>query len=161
MLIFGFPYAAMVSILVGVTALVPIVGAFIGCGIGAFMMLTVDPVKALWFVVFFIVLQQLEGNLRYPRVMGSRVNLPSMWILASVSVGGGIGGAVGMLLAVPIASTLYVLFKEATEKRELKLKAVSEGEKTEKTDAEKAIEVQGAEDNATVSTVEDAEQENL
>ncbi len=119
MLIFRFPYAAMVSVLVGVTALVPIVGGFIGCGIGAFMMLTVDPMKAVWFLVFFIVLQQLEGNIIYPRVMGSRVNLPGMWILAAVTVGGGLGGPIGMLLSVPIASTTYTLFKEATKKREL------------------------------------------
>ena len=124
MIIFGFPYAGMVSVLIGVTALVPIVGGFIGCGIGAFMMLTIDPVKALWFIVFFIALQQIEGNTIYPKVMGSRVKLPSMWILAAVTVGGGIGGAIGMLLAVPIASTVYTLFKEETVKRELKLNAV-------------------------------------
>ncbi len=161
MLIFGFPYAAMVSILVGVTALVPIVGGFVGCGIGAFMMLTVDPVEALWFVVFFIVLQQIEGNLIYPKVMGSRVNLPSMWILAAVSVGGGIGGAVGMLLAVPIASTVYVLFKEATEKRELKQKKASAVKETENTDADNGTETPNAQDNAEVGEVENAEQENL
>ena len=106
--------------MVGVTALIPVVGGFIGAGVGAFMILTVDPLKAILFLVFIVVLQQLEGNLIYPRVMGSRVNLPGMWILAAVTVGGGIAGPVGMLLSVPIASTAYVLFKEATDKKEIK-----------------------------------------
>ena len=118
MLILQMPYAPMVSALVGVTALIPVVGAFIGVIIGAFMILTVDPMKAVIFVVFFIILQQFEGNVIYPRVMGSRVNLPGMWILAAVTIGGGIGGPVGMLLGVPIASTAYILFNESTDKRE-------------------------------------------
>lgn len=122
MWIFGFPYAPMVGALVGVTALIPVVGGFIGAGVGAFMILTVDPVKAVLFLVYIIVLQQLEGNLIYPRVMGSRVNLPGMWILAAVTVGGGIAGPIGMLLSVPIASTIYVLVREATDKREKALK---------------------------------------
>ncbi len=122
MWIFGFPYAPMVGALVGVTALIPVVGGFIGAGVGAFMILTVDPLKAVLFLVYIIVLQQLEGNLIYPRVMGSRVNLPGMWILAAVTVGGGIAGPVGMLLSVPIASTIYVLVREATDKREKTLK---------------------------------------
>lgn len=118
MLIFRIPYAPMVSVLVGVTALVPVVGAFIGAGVGGFIILTESPVKALIFIVFIIVLQQLEGNLIYPRVMGKRVNLPGMWILAAVTLGGGIAGPLGMLLSVPIASTAYVLIKEATAARE-------------------------------------------
>ena len=122
MWIFGFPYAPMIGALVGVTALIPVVGGFIGAGVGAFMILTVDPLKAVFFLIFIVVLQQLEGNLIYPRVMGSRVNLPGMWILAAVTVGGGIAGPVGMLLSVPIASTVYVLVKEATDKREKALK---------------------------------------
>lgn len=121
MWIFRFPYAPMVGALVGVTALIPVVGGFIGAGVGAFMILTVEPIKAVLFIVYIVVLQQLEGNLIYPRVMGNRVNLPGMWILAAVTIGGGIGGPVGMLLAVPLASTLYTLFKEATEKREKKI----------------------------------------
>ena len=120
MFIFRFPYAPMVGALVGVTALIPVVGGFIGAGVGAFMILTVDPLKAVLFLVFIIVLQQLEGNLIYPKVMGSRVNLPGMWILAAVTVGGGIAGPVGMLLSVPIASTVYILLKEATDKKEKK-----------------------------------------
>ncbi len=118
MLILGIPYAPMVGALVGVTALIPVVGAFIGAIVGAFMILTVDPIKAVIFVIFLIILQQLEGNIVYPKVMGSRVNLPGMWILAAVTIGGGIAGPVGMLLAVPVASTAYVLFREATAERE-------------------------------------------
>lgn len=123
MLILQIPYAPMVGVLVGVTALIPVVGGFIGAIVGAFMILTVDPVKAVIFIVYLLILQQLEGNLIYPKVMGSRVNLPGMWILAAVTIGGGIAGPIGMLLSVPIASTLYVLIKEATLKREMKLQA--------------------------------------
>lgn len=128
MWIFGFPYAPMIGALVGVTALIPVVGGFIGAGVGAFMILTVDPIKAILFLIYIIVLQQLEGNLIYPRVMGSRVNLPGMWILAAVTVGGGIAGPVGMLLSVPIASTTYVLIKEATINKEQKIKERNENE---------------------------------
>ncbi|MGN1048092.1 MAG: AI-2E family transporter [Eubacteriales bacterium] len=126
MFILQIPYAPMVGVLVGVTALIPIVGAFIGTIVGAFMILTVDPIKAVIYVVFLLVLQQIEGNLIYPRVMGSRVNLPGMWILAAVTVGGSIGGPAGMLLSVPISSTAYVLFREATQKREKNLEKPSE-----------------------------------
>ncbi len=118
MLILRIPYAPMVSALVGVTALIPVVGSFIGAIVGGFMILTVSPVKTIIFIVFLLILQQLEGNIIYPKVMGSRVNLPGMWILAVVTVGGGLGGPAGMLLSVPIASTLYTLIKEATLKRE-------------------------------------------
>ncbi len=121
MLILRIPYAPMVSALVGVTALIPVVGAFIGAIVGGFMILTVQPIKALIFVIFLVILQQLEGNLIYPRVMGSKVNLPGMWILAAVTVGGAIAGPIGMLISVPLASTTYVLIKEATVKREEKL----------------------------------------
>lgn len=118
MWILRIPYAPMVSVMVGVTALIPVVGAFIGAGVGGFIILTESPVKALIFIIFLIILQQLEGNLIYPKVMGSRVNLPGMWILAAVTVGGGIAGPLGMLLSVPLASTAYVLIKEATAKKE-------------------------------------------
>ena len=122
MLILRIPYAPMVSVLVGVTALIPVVGAFVGAGVGGFIILTESPVKALIFIIFLIILQQLEGNLIYPKVMGSRVNLPGMWILAAVTVGGGIAGPLGMLLSVPVASTAYVLIKEATIAKEQRLK---------------------------------------
>ena len=123
MLILRIPYAPMVGALVGITALIPVVGAFIGAGVGAFMILTVDPLKALIFLIFLIVLQQIEGNIIYPKVMGTRVNLPAMWILAAVTVGGGLAGPVGMLLGVPLASTAYILLREATEAKEDKNKA--------------------------------------
>lgn len=121
MLLMKIPYAPMVGVLVGVTALIPVVGAFLGAIVGAFIILTVSPVKSLIFLVFIVVLQQVEGNIIYPRVMGNRVNLPGMWILAAVTIGGGLAGAIGMLLSVPIAATVYVLLQEATDKREKKL----------------------------------------
>lgn len=129
MLILRIPYAPMVGALVGVTAIIPVVGGFIGAGVGAFMILTENPVKAVVFLVFILVLQQIEGNIIYPKVMGNSVSLPSMWILAAVTIGGGIAGAIGMLLAVPIASTIYTLVCEATEKREsqnAKIESVAE-----------------------------------
>lgn len=122
MLIFRLPYAPMVGALVGVTALIPIVGAYIGAIAGTFLILTVSPLKAFVFIIFLIILQQLEGNLIYPRVVGSRVNLPAMWVLAAVTVGENLAGPVGMLLGVPAASAIYELLKEATIKRERKAK---------------------------------------
>lgn len=118
MLILRIPYAPMVGALVGVTALIPVIGGFIGVGVGTVMILTQSPVKALIFVIFFIVLQQIEGNIIYPKVMGSRVNLPAMWILVAVTLGGSIAGPMGMLLSVPVASTMYVLIKEVTAQKE-------------------------------------------
>lgn len=117
MLIFRFPYAAMIGVLVGVTALIPVVGAFIGAGVGAFLILMIDPFQALMFVLFIVVLQQIEGNVIYPKVVGNSVGLPAMWVLAAVTVGGGVGGIVGMLFAVPTASVIYTLVREATAKR--------------------------------------------
>ncbi len=118
MIILRIPYAPMVGALVGITALIPVVGGFIGAAVGAFMILTVSPFKALVFVIFLIILQQIEGNVIYPKVMGSKVNLPAIWILAAVTVGGSIGGVLGMFLSVPITSTLYQLLKEETLKKE-------------------------------------------
>lgn len=122
MLILQIPYAPMVGALVGVTAIIPVVGGFIGAGVGAFMIFTVSPIKAVIFLIFILILQQIEGNVIYPKVMGNSVSLPGMWILAAVTIGGGVAGAAGMLLAVPIASTVYTLVREATEKREAKAK---------------------------------------
>lgn len=128
MLIFGFPYAAMIGVLVGVTALIPVVGGFIGAGVGAFLILMIDPFEALMFVVFIVVLQQIEGNVIYPRVVGNSVGLPAMWVLAAVSVGGGIGGIVGMLFAVPTVSVIYTLLRETTRKRLEKKQEASDGD---------------------------------
>lgn len=120
MLILRLPYAPMIGALVGVTALIPIVGAFIGMIAGAFLILTVSPLKAFVFVAYLMILQQVEGNLIYPKVVGSKINLPAMWVLAAVTVGGNLAGPFGMLLGVPAASAAYELLKEATAKRELK-----------------------------------------
>ena len=111
MTLFRFPYASMVGTLIGFTALIPVAGAYIGAGVGAFMIFTVNPVQALLFLVFIVVLQQLEGNLIYPKVVGSSIGLPGIWVLAAVTVGGGIMGIFGMLLAVPLAATLYQIIR--------------------------------------------------
>ena len=111
MWILRFPYATMIGVLIGATALLPVVGAYLGAFIGAFMILTVNPVQAIGFLVFIVVLQQLEGNLIYPRVVGSSVGLPGIWVLAAVTVGGGFGGVAGMLLAVPATATIYRLLQ--------------------------------------------------
>lgn len=118
MFLFGFPYAAMIGTLIGFTALIPIAGAYIGAIFGALMILTVSPVKALLFLVFIIVLQQLEGNLIYPRVVGKSIGLPAIWVLAAVSVGGGLFGIIGMLIGVPITACVYRLVREDMGKRE-------------------------------------------
>ena len=112
MLILGLPYASVVSVLVGVTALIPVLGAYIGTAVGAFLILVESPIKALWFIVFIIVLQQLEGNLIYPHVVGKSVGLPGIWVLAAVTVGGNIYGVMGMLVSVPLCSVIYVYLSE-------------------------------------------------
>ncbi|MEG0649101.1 MAG: AI-2E family transporter [Oscillospiraceae bacterium] len=117
MLLFRFPYAPMVGALVGITALIPIIGAFVGTVVGGFMIFMIDPIQALWFVIFLLVLQQIEGNVIYPRVVGSSVGLPAMWVLAAVTVGGGLFGIVGMLFAVPTFSILYTLLRRNVNKR--------------------------------------------
>ena len=136
MLILKIPYAPMVGALVGVTAFIPVVGAFVGTVVGAFMILTVSPAKALVFVIYLLILQQIEGNIIYPKVMGSRINLPAIWVLAAVTVGGGLAGPVGMLLGVPVTSVIYVLLREETEKREKMLaeKETEEIQEDENTD---------------------------
>ena len=117
MSLIGLPYAMLVAMLVAVTALIPMFGAFIGCFVGAFLILVVDPMQALWFVVLFLVLQQIEGNLIYPRVVGSSIGLPAMWVMVAVTVGGSTMGILGMLLMVPAASVIYALSRENTARR--------------------------------------------
>ena len=117
MAIFGFPYAVMVGTLIAVTALIPVVGAFIGCFVGAFLILINDPIQAVWFIIMFLIIQQIEGNLIYPRVVGSSVGLPSIWVLVAVSVGGSLFGVAGMLLFIPLLSTVYALVKENANKK--------------------------------------------
>ncbi len=109
MLIFRMPYAPVISCIIAITALIPVFGAFIGTAVGAFMILLVSPIKALWFIVYIIVLQQLETNIIYPKVVGKSVGLPGIWVLFAVMIGGGFFGALGMLVAVPIFSVLYTL----------------------------------------------------
>ena len=120
MLILRLPYALMVGALVAFTALIPVAGAYIGAGVGAFMILTVDPFKALIFLIFIVVLQQLEGNLIYPRVVGSSMGLPGIWVLAAVTVGGGLAGILGMLLGVPLAAAAYRVIWDDVRKHEIK-----------------------------------------
>lgn len=117
MLIFRFPYASTIGVLLGFTALIPIFGAFIGTAIGFILIMMVSSVKAILFVVFIIVLQQIEGNLIYPRVVGKSIGLPGMWVLLSVTVGGSIGGILGMLIATPLCSLLYALFTKMVNDR--------------------------------------------
>ena len=117
MLIFRMPYAAIISVLIGFTALVPIFGAFIGAGVGAFLILLESPVKAFWFIVFIIILQQIEGNLIYPKVVGKSVGLPGIWVIVAVTIGGSLFGVLGMLFSVPICTVIYVLFREFVNKR--------------------------------------------
>lgn len=117
MTIFSMPYATMIAALVGFTALIPVFGAFIGTGVGAFLILMVNPIKALWFIVFIIVLQQLEGNIIYPKVVGKSVGLPGIWVLAAVTIGGSTLGVVGMLVSVPVSSVIYCLLKMAVSRK--------------------------------------------
>lgn len=117
MLLLGMPYALAISVLVGFTALIPVFGAFIGTGIGAFLILLVSPAKAFWFLVFILVLQQFEGNLIYPRVVGKSVGLPGIWVLTAVTVGSSLGGITGMLMSVPICSMLYTMLRELVHYR--------------------------------------------
>ncbi len=111
------PYIPLVSVIIAVTALIPVVGAFVGCFVGAFFILVNDPIQALTFVAVFLVLQQLENNLIYPRVVGTSIGLPGMWVLVSVTIGGEIMGVGGMLVMIPLASVFYTLLREFTDKR--------------------------------------------
>ena len=117
MSIFRFEYAFLISLLVGVSAIVPVVGAFIGTVPSAFLLFLVNPMQAVWFVVFIIVLQQIEGNLIYPKVVGESVGLPPLWVLMGIVVGGGLGGVLGMLLGVPIFTVMYKLLSGWAGKR--------------------------------------------
>lgn len=117
MLILRIPYAIPIGILIGVTALIPVVGAFLGAAIGAILILAVNPIKVITFIIFIIILQQVEGNLIYPRVVGNSMGLPGMWVLFAVTVGGSLGGILGMLLGVPITCVIYTLLKQNVNNR--------------------------------------------
>ena len=112
MAIFGMPYIPLVSMLVAVTAFIPVIGAWIGCGLGAFFMLVNDPMQAVWFLVMFLVVQQIEGNLIYPKVVGTSIGLSGMWVIVAISVGGDLFGIVGMLLMIPFASVIQTILRE-------------------------------------------------
>lgn len=120
MQLFRFPYANMVGTLVGFSALIPVAGAYIGAGVGAFMIFTVAPIKAIFFLLFLTVLQQLEGNLIYPRVVGASIGLPGIWVLAAITIGGSLMGIGGMLLGVPLAATVYQLLRDDLNEQTLR-----------------------------------------
>ena len=117
MFILRMPYITLISVLIAVTALVPLVGGFVGCFLGAFFILVNDPMQALIFVIMFLVLQQIEGNLIYPKVVSGSIGLPGMWVLAAVTIGGDLMGVVGMFLMIPLSSVVYTLLREITNKR--------------------------------------------
>ena len=118
MRIFNMPIALMVGVITGVTALIPIIGGYIGAAAGTFLVFTANPGMALWFLLFIVILQTVTGNLLYPKLVGNSVGLPSLWVLAAVSVGGGIGGISGMIAAVPLTATAYTLIREWIAKKE-------------------------------------------
>ena len=124
MAILRMPYAVMTGTVVGVTALIPVVGAYVGAAVGAVMVFTVNPLQAVFFVIFLVVLQQLEGNLIYPRVVGGSIGLPGLWVLAAVTIGGGVLGIGGMLIGVPLTASVYRLVendvRDRLEKKRLK-----------------------------------------
>ena len=138
-----FPYAYMIGTLVGATALIPILGAYIGAGVGALMIVMVSPLKAIEFLIFIVVLQQLEGNLIYPRVVGTSIGLPGIWVFAAVMIGSGVAGIAGVLLGVPVAATCYKLIRIVTEEREEKIRenlAQKESESAEISEEHQKIE---------------------
>ena len=117
MAIFRLPYALLISVLIAFTALIPIFGAFIGCGVGALLIFMVSPMKALIFIIMFLVLQQIEGNFIYPHVVGNSVGLPSIWVLVAVSVGGSLMGLAGMLIFIPITAVVYTMLRGIVNRR--------------------------------------------
>ncbi len=140
MLLLQFPYAVMIGVFIGFTALIPIAGAYIGAGVGAIMILTVSPLQAVQFLAFIVILQQLEGNLIYPKVVGQSIGLPGIWVLTAITIGGGVLGVGGMLLAVPLFAAGYRLIKEDVKRRnpdELSLEDVTDRLEKIKEDAEK------------------------
>ncbi|MBR5513284.1 MAG: AI-2E family transporter [Ruminococcus sp.] len=147
MKILQLPYAAMSSVLVGVTALIPVIGGFIGAGISAFIICTENPMQALIFVVFLLILQQLEGNIVYPKVVGNSVGLPGIWVLAAVTVGAGLGGIIGMLIGVPLTATTYKLIFEYLRNKEKSMGIKPIEEKTEKKESKKKLNITKKQDN--------------
>lgn len=125
MTIFHFPYAATIGILVGFTAIIPVIGAYIGVSVGFILIATQSIHQALWFVVFMVILQQFEGNLIYPRVVGGSIGLPGMWVLVAITIGGALMGFGGMLIAVPVAASIYQIVKEYVTYKQGKQKNIT------------------------------------
>ena len=117
MCIFRFDYAPLISVIIGVSALIPIAGAYLGAGVAVLLLVMIRPMEAFWFLVFLVTLQQLEGNLIYPRVVGTTMGLPGIWVLAAVTVGGSLLGLAGMVVSVPIAAVAYTLLKNDLRSR--------------------------------------------
>ena len=117
MTVFRMPFVPLISILIAVTAFIPVVGAWIGCILGAFLIFMSSPIMALWFIVLFAILQWIENNFIYPKVVGSSIGLPGMWVLAAVAIGGDMMGVTGMFLMIPVASVMYTLLRDVTDKR--------------------------------------------
>ena len=117
MTLLKMPYALIISVLIAVTALIPVFGAFIGCGVGIFLILIVNPIQAVWFLILFLVLQQLENNLIYPHVVGGSVGLPSIWVLMAVTLGASTMGVIGMIINIPLFSVIYTLLKQSVRRR--------------------------------------------
>ena len=117
MCIFRFDYAPLISVIVGVSALIPVAGAYLGAGVSAVLLVMIEPIQALWFLVFLVTLQQLEGNIIYPRVVGTSMGLPGIWVLAAVTVGGALLGLAGIVVSVPITAVLYTLLKRDLRER--------------------------------------------
>lgn len=136
MVILRLPYAAMIGALIAFTALIPVAGAYIGGAVGAFMILTESPVKAVIFVIFLVILQQLEGNIIYPKVVGTSMGLPGVWVLAAVTVGGGVMGVGGMLIGVPLAAAVYRLIRNDVVRGESRKRAAAEMAAPPETDAD-------------------------
>ena len=142
MLILRLPYAVMSGVIIGVTALIPIVGAYVGAVLCGFMIIMVDPMQALIFVIFLVILQQLEGNIIYPKVVGSSIGLPGMWVLSAVTIGGGIAGIPGMLVGVPLAAAIYKWIGRCTNIR-LEKQQTEKPAEGEATDGEGSGEAEG------------------
>ena len=117
MLFIQADYAPLIGVIIGASAIIPVAGAYIGAIVSALLLVMVSPIKALVFLVFLVVLQQIEGNVIYPKVVGTSIGLPGIWVLAAVTIGGGVGGLVGVLLSVPVASVLYALLRRDVHKR--------------------------------------------
>lgn len=147
MWIFRFPYAVMIGVFIGFTALIPIAGAYIGAAVGALMILTVSPIQALQFIIFIVVLQQLEGNLIYPKIVGQSIGLPGIWVLTAITIGGGVLGIGGMLLAVPLFAAGYRLLREDIAKRNPESKQLEEEEDAIAKKASESIFVEDDEEN--------------